>query len=323
MKMVGVLCTVMVVYRHSLNHEAFFGRFIEDSFSGWLQYGVVVFTEIAVPVFFIISGFFFLRVSYSLKGAYMNMIKKKRDTLFIPFLLWNVYGLAFAVIRHANLTDGGILGFFVDFMDCRYNVVMWYIRDMLTIMVCVPIYGWIFEMNRQWIYVLVIAVLLWFWKVVDCQWVSSEGLLFFLSGGILQKNSKLLEKKMSKKTIALLTIIWLLLCFERPLWGIGVHKLTIIIGIVVLWQLVDYISEYWKNLLLKVSGMSFFIYASHIYILRGVKVGMARLFPDNMTVSIIVFIILPLVVIPMMYCIGISIKRYAPHFFYTLTGGRG
>lgn len=59
-KIAGGICTVMVVFRHSLNHIAFWGQWNPNSISGFIEGGISTLTEVAVPLFFTISGFFFL-----------------------------------------------------------------------------------------------------------------------------------------------------------------------------------------------------------------------------------------------------------------------
>ena len=91
-KIASLLCTMMVVYRHSLNYLAFFNSWTGHGISGFVEDGVSLLTEIAVPYFFIISGFFFFRISYYEKNNYFKMLKKKAKTLLIPFIFWNIVG---------------------------------------------------------------------------------------------------------------------------------------------------------------------------------------------------------------------------------------
>lgn len=51
-KIASLLCTMMVVYRHSLNYLAFFNSWTGHGISGFVEDGVSLLTEIAVPYFF-------------------------------------------------------------------------------------------------------------------------------------------------------------------------------------------------------------------------------------------------------------------------------
>ena len=89
-KMASFICTIMVILRHSLNHMAFWGEWRGDLLAGVIESGSSTVTEIAVPYFFLVSGFFFFKHSYYEKGEYLTMLKKKGYTLLIPYLIWNV-----------------------------------------------------------------------------------------------------------------------------------------------------------------------------------------------------------------------------------------
>ena len=56
----GFICTLMVVYRHSLNYLAFFHSWSPQGLNGIVEDSCMRLTQIAVPYFFMVSGFFFL-----------------------------------------------------------------------------------------------------------------------------------------------------------------------------------------------------------------------------------------------------------------------
>ena len=72
-KVASFLATIMVVYRHSLNYLAFFNTYSGEGVNGWVQDGIMRLTQIAVPYFFVISGFFFSRKNYYLKDNWMGI----------------------------------------------------------------------------------------------------------------------------------------------------------------------------------------------------------------------------------------------------------
>lgn len=54
----------------------------------------------SVPMFFIISGFLFFRSGIFNKGTYMAKLRSRVKTLLIPYLLWNLIGFLYFVIKH-------------------------------------------------------------------------------------------------------------------------------------------------------------------------------------------------------------------------------
>lgn len=78
-RVISFLCTVMVVFRHSLNLQAFGLSSYGNPHVAIIEHGISKITEVAVPYFFIISGYFFLRYSYYGNGEYMTMVRKKYE----------------------------------------------------------------------------------------------------------------------------------------------------------------------------------------------------------------------------------------------------
>ena len=82
-KVASFLATIMVVYRHSLNYLAFFNTYSGEGVNGWVQDGIMRLTQIAVPYFFVISGFFFFRTNSYFKDNWMGLFKSNFNTLFL------------------------------------------------------------------------------------------------------------------------------------------------------------------------------------------------------------------------------------------------
>ena len=57
----NVVCTIFVVLRHSLNIKAFFGSGQPTFWNQCIQNAFMNITSIAVPFFFLMSGFFFFK----------------------------------------------------------------------------------------------------------------------------------------------------------------------------------------------------------------------------------------------------------------------
>lgn len=85
MRVVGFLCTVMVVFRHALNLQAFGIDSMGRSYTSFVENGISKVTEIAVPYFFVVSGFFFFRKTFYGKGEYWEMLKKKNQNIVHSF----------------------------------------------------------------------------------------------------------------------------------------------------------------------------------------------------------------------------------------------
>lgn len=321
-KIASFLCTVMVVYRHSLNHEAFFGEWRGETCCGFIEASVSILTEVAVPFFFIISGFFFFRKSYYKKGEYFDIIKKKTQTLFLPFVIWNILGICPLLIAGQFEFRDSFLDYGKDLLQSNWYGALWYVRDLLSLILLVPLYGWIFSINKGWLYVLVGGVVFYFWVPVDCGWISTEGIFFFFMGGVLQKHNKFISKQFPLWLTCLLVIVWISMSLTHPYWEY-IHKVNTFIGVVAFWQILNSFSEAINVKILVYVKYSFFIYVTHLYMIKSMKVTLADYFFGNEIVALTAYAILPIITIVLTIIIGKLWSYISPKSFSIATGGRG
>ena len=167
----------MVILRHSLNHVAFWGEWRGDLLAGVVEGGFSTTTEIAVPYFFLVSGFFFFKHSYYGEGKYWTMLKKKGYTLFIPYLIWNVIGLIEQIVA-GQYHKTELHDILYDLILSEWNGPLWYVRTLMIFMLLVPFYGWIYNLKNKMVLVVTLLVAFYTWRTVDCSILSTEGIIF-------------------------------------------------------------------------------------------------------------------------------------------------
>ena len=130
--------------------------------------------RLAVPTFFLISGYFFY---YHLNkwdnSVYTSKIRKRIKTLLTPYLLWNgipIFGII--LVRFViGLKDGTSLDKIQEFGDSiswirvfwdsgelkghPFDVPLWYIRDLMVCSICSPIIYYLIRKTGM-IYILLI-----------------------------------------------------------------------------------------------------------------------------------------------------------------------
>ncbi|MFA4047521.1 acyltransferase family protein [Prevotella sp. PCHR] len=315
------VCTVLVVWRHAMNLRAFDLTSDNGSLAFFIEHGISKQTEIAVPFFFLVSGFFFFRYTYYGKNEYFRMISKKWHTLFVPFLFWNVVGIVPLLTTHKFVYEEEWWRYGVQLLHSDWSGILWYVRDIMTMMLLVPLYGWIFAVNSKWLYAAVGLYLFYNWLPVDCGWVSREGMLFFFLGGVLQKYSSVLTLKMPKYLLVVMLVAWMISCFGFPFYW-PIHRYNTLLGVLIGWQLLDYFPQKWRSPLLKVCPLSFFVYVVHANILGIMKVSLARSFSFNEAVALSAFFVLPFVTVFIALGVGAVWKKYSSKTFGIVTGGR-
>lgn len=322
-KIASLLCTMMVVYRHSLNYLAFFNSWTGHGISGFVEDGISLLTEIAVPYFFIISGFFFFRISYYEKKNYFKMLEKKAKTLLIPFIFWNIVGGVILCLYNRTQVGDSIVDCVQQLFMSNWYGPLWYVRDLMTLMLLVPLYGWIFLCNKSWLYLIIVLLLFYYWMPSDGNWISTESVLFFFLGGILQKYVKIVEMQMPYKMIMGCTILWVLYSFGFiPIENTYLHKINTILGLVIFWQLVNLLTAKQGEKLLTLSSYSFLIYVMHLYLIKVMKQGLGALFFENDMMALLSYILLPLITMFIIIVIGRLWVKTSLVTYNLVTGGR-
>ena len=320
-KALSLIATIMVVYRHSLNYLAFFGSWKGTGINGFIQDGCMVLTQVAVPYFFLVSGFFFFKKNYYDSQEYKRMLIKKSKTLLVPFLIWNIVGLSCLIVTGQYTQMPSISDFFFELIDSRYYGPLWYVRDLISLMLIVPLYQWIYRWNKWAIYVVVSVALYYYWTPIDCGWISSEGIFFFFLAGILQKHPDFLYKRVSGKIVWIMFAVWMVLCFTTPFFQY-LHKLCTILGIVTFWTAADHIPFFRNKRMMELTQYSFLIYVLHFYPIKIMKVTLGKLFFGNEWISLAAYLILPIVTCVIVAIIGLAMRMYMPKLYHLSTGNR-
>lgn len=211
----------------------------------WISW---VATHIAVPCFFVISGFlFFLKTPDLTRDIYKSKIKKRFYTLFIPYIIWNLIpffidlGLKLSkpllhgwswfeygrfVIDQINTngflnvfwkwnTWGGYypnwLGQYIE-NSGPYNLPLWYLRDLIVVTLLTPLlYVLVKKAGRAFIAILIV---LYFGGISSSiPGTSTTTLLYFSTGAYLAINRKniIVEFRKIENPCYLLAVIFMLL----------------------------------------------------------------------------------------------------------------
>lgn len=321
----------------------------------------LVLPNVAVPAFFLISGYlFFLNIDKLDYGVYKAKIKKRINTLFVPYVLWNIIAVlttllikSIEAIKHQK----NLMSIFLDFFDkngylhilwdshlmndsypnwlmqniratAPYNVPLWFIRDLMVVMLISPVLYWLLKKTRGWI-----LVLLTIFFVSDI-WIHLHGLsimciLFFSVGSFLSIHHKDLIEWVTKYRIIsyimspILIVSLVYLGARNTTYGNWLNPVYIIIGTIALFNLAaDAVGKGLKiNKTLVAS--TFFIFVAHNFVIRNYcQMLCYKILPNNTVGYILGYFSSVTLCIIVCVFIYIGMRKFIPNTLSLLMGKR-
>ena len=268
----------------------------------------------AVPIFFLMSGyFFFLSFEWSW-DKYFDKLKSRVWTLLIPFLTWNIATfLVLALAQTLPLTQEYFSGksarisnfLFFDYLKAIFGIdrmpiayQFWFIRDLIVLVILAPIiYFFIDRFSTLLVAVLGIFWLSGFWPLAT---PSSEAALFFSTGAFVSRKDKsILAFDRWSTPIFILYSISLVadtLLLEMPL-SPYLHRASITLGVLTILCLSKIIfhNVKLKESLLALAGASFFVFAAHEPLLTITKKIVFKVIqPSSSFLVLILYFLIPI-----------------------------
>lgn len=299
------------------------------------------FARVAVPLFFLISGYlFFHGFSWSLDNYKIKLHSRVRS-LLVPYIFWNlgtfiIYAIAqllpltskllannHPIYLQNNIFDflNTIFGLSIDPISYQF----WFIRDLMVMVILVPI----LHLMLKTIPVLFISTLalLWYFELWPLFIPAALAALFFSFGGFLSvKKINLFKFDKWGVQLSITYIILLLLnvLTKKHEFNLYIHNLSIIFGIFTALYLSKFLcaNQNLKKLLQWLSSCSFFIFAVHepsLTIMK--KLTYASIKPETNIMVLSIYVIIPLIVISISILLFMLLKKVTPRFLATI-GGR-
>lgn len=305
--------------------------------------------RIAVPLYFVISGYlFFDNISIFNAGIYLTKLRKRIKSLALPYVFWNLEVLFILFLAQSfmpsMLSGDNILirNFsFSDWLMAFWEPIcgqFWYIRDLLIVITATPI---LYYMAQKIPFIFLFG-LAFFWILGfrhDPVGFSSTSFFFFYLGALFP------IKKISLLDFVRLNKRW---CYIFASFGITImmisynvkdiceiskgmnYAFNVIFNVIILFMMVAALGI--SDTLLKtdrihicdcLSKASFFIYAFHAYpLLLIIKLFVKYNEPLTDISALIVYILSPVVTILMSLLVFLIMKNNLPRFTALITGNR-
>ncbi len=321
---------IFVVFIHMNPRIESYGEF-----SMWINQ----FVQVAVPVFFILSGFFFFRNGWNKntdwQETYKSKIGKRIYSLLIPYLIWNVLpiinyscGNIYSIIFKGKKADeliyylqelwsSGLWHIWWDKYpgELPYNFPLWYVRDLVILCIVSPLIffiikkcGWLFPLFLSFVYVFQI------WGGVPGFQIT--GILFFVIGSTCALKDFSLTNIPFKNAVLISSLFYLLsMSLTMPL----LDKLFILFASIAWIGLFSKLQGRMIKYLAFFSESVFFIYAIHASI---IMVSIGKLLKLYFPSKEIVYVSTPLATTFVCIMLYYVLKKLSPDLTRFLCGGR-
>ncbi|QOG04126.1 acyltransferase [Flavobacterium sp. MDT1-60] len=345
-KIVSFFSMILVVYLHSYNLLINIGensRTINKGYNSFIQEFVSKgVTNIAVPFFFVISGYlFFLNVD-GYWNEFLLKYKKRISTLLVPYLLWSMFGILFYfTLQSVPISKP----FFTKQLISNYSIIellnvlflkpipyqLWFIRDLIILILFSPLIYRLVKLSNY--FILLLLSILWLARI-DYFLFSNEAFFFFIIGAFISIKSTKLEEKINK-SFFFYFLIWLsLVLFKTILNNTALrsdyflyflNKISILFGIIAVWSGYDVYFKKREMSEVKIAPIfqySFFIYVAHEPMLTIYKKVLYVILGQNEMVSFVIYVVAPILTISSSLIIGFFLKKHLSKLYSLLTGNR-
>ena len=308
---------------------------------------------IAVPIFFIFSGylFFYKMSSFSTKD-YVNKLSKRLYTLVLPYIFWNfvviaIYFLAQTFMptmisgNNKPIVDYGIIDWFRAFWNYHDDMPIcyqfWFIRDLIVVVILSPVLYYAIKKFR--FYFVGLMGVIWLLNLnTGISGFSVTAIFFFSLGALFSIGKYDVVKCLDKIKTAGYVTSFLLIIIEMCLYNIRgsitaffsdiqsimLYKILTLVLIVACLNIAlsKLRSGSWKtNKFL--CDSNFFIYAYHTMPLMLVLKLFVRFVQPNSDIYVImIYFAVPLITILVGLFIFALMRRLLPKLTAFITGSR-
>lgn len=302
-----------------------------------------VLPQVAVPLFFIISGYLFFRGAEAFDGtAYRRKLLKRGRTLLVPYVLWNLVAYLFHALY--LFLSGAALGEYLvsplrifhnangGSIPYPFDLPMWYVRELMVMVVFSPLVYWLVRRLGGWIVGLLGAAYFVWQPLVtpEGSWgvLLSQAAFFFTWGAwfaIRGENFVGAFRRLPFMPMVYLPVSVADALTRGEACNLYIHQSGVVVGVVAVVALVAWLLERGRvRVSPTLAASSFFVYAFHTSVLFEVSKAVFVLFRlgDGIASMLVLYVATPLLCATLCVAVYLLLKRFAPALCSLLTGGR-
>lgn len=271
---------------------------------------------LAVPCFFIISGYNFSKS----KKNYKDRIKNRLKTILLPYIIWNLIAYMVSMrYRGFYLPNWNIL------IANPINFPLWYLRDLFILCLLYPYISWLASKIKGILFILLAFFLCYEEFIFPFIGLRYNSILFFGIGVLFNMyidKDKLFIPKLLEYSIYIITIIlFVITVYYREYFNVDQYRYIIylIFGCATIFLLlikkISHLNQYYYQL----GNLSFFIFASHTVLINGTIKYLFSKFQISAEIKIfLITIFTTLTCILLFY----ALKTLFPAILKVLNGGK-
>lgn len=301
-------------------------------------------TNIAVPLFFLISGYlFFLRNQEFTFVDYREKLEKRTKSLLVPYLLWNalifiVYLLVQSFVP--SMTSGRtklIADYsFTDYIMCLWSMKyvneggvsgpidspLWFVRDLIIMSLLSPLIWWAIRRLKSVVPLILIALFV-SGEIQGIPGLSISAVTFFSLGaylGIYKIRFAEISLRLLPYTLTCyLLLLVLLLTLNLPVY---LHYSEIVIGVIMSCGFAAWACTKGGKINAFLTGSTFFVFASHCEFLKVFIRISSRMGIQNDLFYCVMYFVCPLLTLIILLFMYKLLRKYLPQVATLLSGGR-
>ena len=287
--------------------------------------------QMAVPGFFMISGYLFYR--NCTRDQVVRKLKSRVRSVLVPYIVWNfLYYLGYVIGSRlpwvAQVVGKGMIRFSLQgavdaIIHYTYNYVFWYLFQLLLLILLAPVLYPV--LHNVWSRGLLFLAL---WIVVArdlrLPYVNGDALIYYCTGAVLSMERAWREQAERREH----PWYWgtLAACGAFGLYRLGLAMawspcfvLCRLLGVAGMWMLVPAgrlpaAKPYMEY--------NFFLYATHFAQVRFLNKAGARFLAGSPAAALGLYLAMPVLVLGITCAIGRQLKSRAPQVWGMLNGGR-
>ncbi len=334
-KSVQMALIFLIVYLHGYHLIPYNTNVVNIFFQNFVSQEIA---RIAVPLFFMISGYLFFIGNHQGWQTYPAKWRRRCKTLLVPYILWSTIGLLFYWLLQKIPFAGPYFSRKLikdySFQELLFTLLwqpvpyqLWFIRDLMFYTLLTPMIHALSVRNST-ISVLFI-VFLWIFGP-DVLGMELHFLAFYWSGCFLAIQHINISDTRHRHFFRGVAILWgILVCMNAcaqaaqiMLPGV-IHRVTILTGILAFWYNFDFIENIFrKNSISRFISFSFFIFAFHEPMLTVFKKAAQTLAGSPENFAIARYMACPFAAFLVSIWAGVMLRKFFQPVYNILTGGR-